>query len=148
MLQENTPAPSFSLFDETQTLRTLDSYKGSWVLLYFYPKDDTPGCTTEACAFRDNFPFYEDTGITVIGISKDSATSHIKFKEKYSLPFTLLSDTEGVIAKLYGADGLLGTKRISYLVDPQGIIKKAYPKVSPATHAEEVLHDLKAFTQS
>lgn len=147
MLQENTPAPSFSLFDETQTLRTLDSYKGSWVLLYFYPKDDTPGCTTEACAFRDNFPFYEDTGITVIGISKDSAASHKKFKEKYSLPFTLLSDTEEVVAKLYGADGLLGTKRISYLVDPQGIIKKAYPKVSPATHAEEVLADLKLLTQ-
>jgi peroxiredoxin Q/BCP len=147
MLQENNPAPTFSLFDETETLRSLDSYKGSWILLYFYPKDDTPGCTTEACAFRDNFPFYEDIGITVIGISKDNALSHKKFKEKYSLPFTLLSDTDGSIIKLYGADGPLGTKRISYLIDPQGIIKKVYPKVSPATHAEEVLTDLKTLTQ-
>ena len=148
MLQENTTAPTFSLFDETQTLRTLESYKGSWILLYFYPKDDTPGCTTEACAFRDNFPFYEDIGITIIGISKDSAVSHKKFKEKYSLPFTLLSDTEGSIAKVYGADGLLGTKRISYLIDPEGTIKKSYAKVSPATHAEEVLADLQSLTQS
>lgn len=148
MLQENTIAPSFSLFDEIETLRTLDLYKGSWILIYFYPKDDTPGCTTEACAFRDNFPFYEDTGITVLGISKDSSTSHKKFKEKYSLPFTLLSDTEGKVATLYGADGILGTKRISYLIDPEGMIRKVYPKVTPAIHAEEVLRDLKALTQS
>jgi peroxiredoxin Q/BCP len=146
MIEENTHAPDFSLQDDNGTAQSLKNYQGSWVLLYFYPKDDTLGCTTEACAFRDNFPFYEDIGITIIGISKDSAVSHKKFKEKYSLPFTLLSDTEGSIAKVYGADGLLGTKRISYLIDPEGTIKKSYAKVSPATHAEEVLNDLKTFT--
>lgn len=144
MIDEQTPAPLFSLKNAMHEEKNLSDYSGHWVLLYFYPKDNTPGCTTEACAFRDNFPFYEDVGIAVIGISSDSPESHQKFKEKYNLPFELLSDSDGVVAKQYGADGMLGTKRISYLIAPDGTIAKAYAKVSPATHAEEVLADLKA----
>jgi peroxiredoxin Q/BCP len=143
MLNEQTIAPNISLLNQDDKQVSLSYFSGSWVLLYFYPKDDTPGCTAEACALRDNFPFYEDTGITVLGVSKDSPKSHKKFIEKYSLPFTLLSDSEGSVAKEYGADGILGTKRVSYLVAPDGTITKAYPKVNPATHAQEVLVDLK-----
>lgn len=143
MITEGTIAPHFTLKNHEEVEKSLSSFLGHWVLLYFYPKDDTPGCTTEACAFRDNFPLYEDIGIQVIGISKDSPESHTAFKEKYNLPFELLSDSDGSVAKEYGADGLLGTKRISYLIGPDGMIKKSYPKVSPAIHAEEVLADLK-----
>lgn len=143
MLEENTIAPNFTLKNQDGKDVSLSDYAGKWTLIYFYPKDDTPGCTKEACALRDNFPFYEDTGIEILGISKDSPASHTKFIQKYSLPFTLLSDSEGSVAQTYGADGMLGTKRISYLVSPNGTIAKAYPKVSPATHAQEVLEDLK-----
>lgn len=144
MLQEKTIAPSFTLKNALYEEKSLGDYAGHWVLLYFYPKDNTPGCTTEACAFRDNFPLYEDIGISVIGINSDSPESHQAFKEKYNLPFELLSDTNGIVAKQYSADGMLGTKRISYLIAPDGTIAKAYAKVNPATHAEEVLADLKA----
>lgn len=144
MLTEHTLAPNFTLPNHEGTPKSLKDFLGHWVLLYFYPKDDTPGCTTEACAFRDNTPFYEDVGIQVIGISKDSPESHATFKEKYNLPFELLSDTDGTTIKAYGADGMLGTKRISYLINPEGVIVKAYGKVSPATHAEEVLKDLQS----
>ncbi len=143
MILEKESAPNFTLLNDDEKNISLSDYTGKWVLLYFYPKDDTPGCTAEACTLRDNFPFYEDTGISIIGISKDTPISHKRFKEKYDLPFTLLSDTEGSTAKTYGADGLLGTKRISYLISPEGLISKAYPKVNPATHAQEVLEDLK-----
>lgn len=143
MLKENTTAPVFSLLNGDNEQKSLSDYSGHWVLVYFYPKDDTPGCTKEACAFRDNTPFYEDIGIKVIGISKDSPESHKKFKDKYKLPFELLSDTTGSVAKQYSADGILGTKRISYLISPDGAIAKAYEKVNPATHAEEVISDLK-----
>jgi peroxiredoxin Q/BCP len=143
MLQEQTIAPNFSLLSDQETPVSLSDFAGKWVLLYFYPKDDTPGCTKEACALRDNFPFYEDTGIAILGISKDSPKSHQKFIEKYSLPFTLLSDTENTVSKQYGADGVLGTKRISYLIAPDSTIAKAYSEVHPATHAQEVLEDLK-----
>ncbi len=143
MLPEKKIAPHFSLINAMHEEKQLSDYAGHWVLLYFYPKDDTPGCTAEACAFRDNFPLYEDIGISVVGISKDSPESHQSFKEKYNLPFELLSDTTGVVAKTYGANGLLGTKRISYLIAPDGTVAKAYANVNPATHAEEVLTDLK-----
>ncbi|HSE56834.1 MAG TPA: peroxiredoxin [Candidatus Paceibacterota bacterium] len=143
MLTEGTITPPFSLPNaEGDTVSSTD-FSGQWTLLYFYPKDDTPGCTKEACAFRDNFPFYEDIGITVVGISRDSVASHKKFKEKYNLPFELLSDTEGAVIETYGAANGTSTKRISYLVDPNGIIAKAYEQVTPATHAETVLKDLK-----
>ena len=146
MIAENNPAPLFTLPNAEGASVSLADYRGSWVILYFYPKDNTPGCTTEACTFRDNFPFYEDTGLKVIGISRDSVAAHKTFKEKYQLPFELLSDTEGSIVAAYGAAGLVGTKRISYLIDPSGTVARAYPKVSPALHPSEVLADMKALS--
>jgi thioredoxin-dependent peroxiredoxin len=143
MLAEASQAPDFTLPNQDGNPIPLSAYLGSWVILYFYPKDDTPGCTAEACAFRDNFPFYEDLGIAAIGISQDSIASHKAFQEKYSLPFELLSDTNGVVSQAYGS-GVEGTpKRISYLINPEGIIAKAYPTVKAATHAQTVLADLK-----
>lgn len=143
MLTEHTPAPLFTLPNADGVPVSLTDYANNWVLLYFYPKDDTPGCTTEACSLRDNMPFLEDIGITVLGINGDSVASHKKFTEKYTLPFNLLSDTTGDTIKAYGADGFLAPKRISYLIAPDGTIAKAYATVSPATHAQEVIDDLK-----
>ncbi len=141
-------APHFSLPNAEGTEVSFSDYLGNWVLLYFYPKDDTPGCTTEACAIRDNFPFYEDLGIAVIGISKDSVESHRKFKEKHQLPFELLSDEKGAVSELYHS-GIGDTpKRISYLINPEGFVVKAYAEVDPLTHAATVLKDLKEITQA
>lgn len=141
MLEEKTQAPKFCLPDETGKTHCLDDYKGRYVLLYFYPKDDTPGCTKEACALRDTHQSYTDSSIVVLGVSADSTESHTRFKEKYELPFTLLSDPEKKVIEKYGARGPLGTKRISYLIDGDGIIQKAYEKVDPKDHATEVLAD-------
>lgn len=143
MLQIHTKAPDFTLTDHAGEKHTLSQYEGQWVLLYFYPKDDTPGCTKEACALRDTALEYEKKNIIVLGVSKDSELSHEKFITKYKLPFTLLSDTDKKVIHLYGAekeDG--GTKRISYLINPEGQIEKVYEKVTPETHAEEVLQDM------
>lgn len=143
MINEQEKAPDFTLLNQDEKQVSLSDFSGKWVLLYFYPKDDTPGCTTEACSLRDNFPFYEETGISIIGISQDTVISHKRFMEKYDLPFELLSDLEGKVSEIYGS-GIGDTpKRISYLINPEGIIVKAYPKVSPPTHAQEVLEDLK-----
>lgn len=139
MLAPGTPAPDFSLEDENGTLHTLADTKGKTVLLYFYPKDGTPGCTKEACTLRDSYAAYKKAGVVVLGISPDSVESHRKFKEKYSLPFTLLSDSSKETAAAYDAKGLLFTSRISYLIDGDGLILNAFPDVDPATHAEEVL---------
>jgi peroxiredoxin Q/BCP len=143
MLKENITAPDFSLPDENNTLHALSDYAGEWVLLYFYPKDDTPGCTKEACTFRDNLPNFEKLNVRVLGISADSPQSHVAFKDKYDLNFTLLSDTKKEVIKMYDAGGAF-TRRISYLIDPKGIIKKAYSKVVPAEHPEQVLNDIRA----
>lgn len=137
MLQEKTIAPDFTLLDESGVAHNLSDYIGDHVLLYFYPKDDTPGCTKQACAIRDAYDEFEKKGIQVIGISADSPESHKKFKAKYKLPFTLLSDKKKEVINIYG-----GTKRVSYLIDPMGFIVKTYPKVDPATHAETILKDL------
>jgi peroxiredoxin Q/BCP len=142
MLENNTQAPDFSLPDQDGTNHTLSSYRGSFVLIYFYPKDDTPGCTKEACAIRDAYDVFTKQGMVVLGISKDSVASHKKFTEKYGLPFTLLADTDKKVITDYKAGSLLMTKRISYLVDPQGMIVKSYPKVDPAMHAKEILADV------
>lgn len=136
-------APEFSLQDHTGTVRTLSEYKGSYLVVYFYPKDNTPGCTKEACMIRDMYDEYAQNGITVLGISKDSPESHVKFKEKYELPFTLLSDPDQSTIQAYGASGTLFNKRITYIIDPEGIIAKVYPNVDPASHAMELLNDLK-----
>lgn len=145
-------APPFKLPDENGKLHTLKEYRGKWLLIYFYPKDDTPGCTIEACAIRDQFKDFKKIGATVVGVSTDSVKSHKKFKDAYELPFTLLADEEKEMIRAYGVWGkksmygrtYMGTKRSSFLIDTKGIVRKAYEKVKPATHAEEVIADLKA----
>jgi peroxiredoxin Q/BCP len=144
-------APSFSLPDQNGKIHSLKDYAGSWLLLYFYPKDDTPGCTTEACSLRDNFPKFKKMQATVIGISIDPVKKHAKFVQKYDLPYTLLSDEKKELVNKYGVWSLkkfmgreyMGTLRWSFLIDPHGKIAKIYEGVKPALHAEEVLRDLK-----
>jgi peroxiredoxin Q/BCP len=151
MLLLNNKAPAFSLADQNGKMHSLDEYIGKWVLLYFYPKDDTPGCTKEACGLRDVHKDYKNAGIQVIGVSKDSVASHKKFEEKYGLPFTLLSDESTKTIEEYGAwveksmfgKKYMGTLRISYLINPKGLVVRVYEKVKPANHATEVLHDVK-----
>ncbi len=143
-------APNFTLPDEKGNNHTLSDYRGKWVLVYFYPKDDTPGCTKEACSIRDNFPKFQKMKAVVFGISKDSVKSHGKFKTKYKLPFTLLADEDKKVMNLYGVWAkkkfmgreYMGTLRTSFLIDPKGKIVKIYEKVKPELHAAEVLDDL------
>ncbi len=147
------PAPDFSLPDQEGKTHALSGYLGKWVLLYFYPKDDTPGCTKEACMLRDALPHFTGLSAAVLGVSVDSVESHKKFAEKYGLPFTLLADPEKHVVNLYSVWGekqmmgktYLGTKRTSFLIGPDGVIKKVYEGVKPDIHAEEVLADLKSF---
>jgi len=144
MLQTNDKAPLFALIGDDGHNYLLSGYIGSWVVLYFYPKDDTPGCTTEACVIRDMYTEFAEEGIMVFGVSSDSQESHAKFKKKYELPFTLLSDPDHETIQDYDAQNALGgTKRVTYIVNPQGKIAKIYPKVDPATHAGLLLADLK-----
>ena len=144
MLAINTPAPDFSLQDQNGDLHSLSYHKGHHVLIYFYPKDDTPGCTTEACTIRDMYKDFESNGVKVFGVSADSVGSHKKFVEKFGLPFTLLSDPDKKVIRLYGANAGSLTKRVSYLISPAGIVMKAYPKVDPAAHGGEILKDITA----
>lgn len=154
-LQKNDKAPEFSLPDQDGKVHSFKACAGSWVLLYFYPKDDTPGCTTEACTFRDNFPKFKKMNAVVLGVSIDSPKSHGKFAKKYELPFTLLADENREVVRAYGVWGkkkfmgrdYLGTRRWSFLIDPQGRIAKIYEDVKPAEHAEEVLRDLEALAR-
>ncbi len=147
-------APDFCLFDQNNTKHCLKDYKGKWVLLYFYPKDDTPGCTVEACTFRDSWSEFEKYNAIVLGVSADSAKSHKKFEEKFSLPFPLLSDPEKEVIKKYDVlkeksmygKTFLGIMRESFLINPEGEIEKEYKNVKPKMHAEEVLADLKELT--
>jgi len=141
MLKVGEKALDFDLPDQDGKLHSLSTYKGQYVLVYFYPKDDTPGCTKEACALRDEYALFEKNGIKVFGISADSKKSHKKFVEKYKLPFTLLSDPEKEVITVYGAGGAIGTKRISYLINKKGIIEKVYQKVDPPSHAKQILDD-------
>ena len=151
MLQVGDPAPDFTLADQNTANHKLSRYRGKWILLYFYPRDNTPGCTKEACAIRDVWADYNDNDIVVLGVSTDSVASHKKFEDKHSLPFTLLADENKEVVKAYGVwqpkklagREFLGTKRISFLIDPDGKIAKVYEKVKPATHAEDVLADFK-----
>ncbi|MBI3332795.1 MAG: peroxiredoxin [Candidatus Omnitrophica bacterium] len=136
-------APDFTLSDQEGKRHSLSEYKGRWVLLYFYPKDDTPGCTKEACGIRDQWKAFEKQKAQVFGLSADSVESHGKFSRKYKLPFTLLSDPDKKVLNAYGAWG-----RNSFLIDPQGKVAKVYEKVKPDLHAQEVLADLKAFAQA
>ena len=149
-LKEGDPAPDFTAPDQTGNSITLSKLKGKHVLLYFYPKDNTPGCTKEACAFRDQFNQFESKGIVVIGVSPDSVKSHDKFVSKFDLPFTLVSDSEKQIVNAYGVWGekefmgrtFDGTFRASFLIAPDGSILKIWPKVKPEAHPAEVLEAL------
>ncbi len=152
MLKAGSKAPDFTLPDQNGEMHSLKDVKGKWLLLYFYPKDDTPGCTVEACTIRDNFGAFKKAGITVWGVSADPVKKHAKFAEKYELPFTLLSDEEKGMLKAYGVWAkkkfmgreYMGILRNSFLIDPNGKIAKIYEGVKPAEHAEEVLADVKA----
>ncbi len=135
-------APEFSLVDQDDKTHSLKDYHGKRVLLYFYPKDDTPGCTREACNFRDNIERLQKK-VVVFGVSGDLATSHQRFAKKYSLNFPLLADPEKKTIASYGADGIVLTKRTSFLISPDGKIEKIYPKVNPDAHVEEVLRDVR-----
>lgn len=145
-------AVEITLPDQKGKTRKLSECRGKWVLVYFYPKDDTAGCTKQACAIRDDFPNFKKLKLTVFGISADSVKSHKKFEEKYTLPFTLLADEDRKVIKAYGVWGkkkfmgreYMGIFRTSFLIDPTGKIAKIYEKVNPATHADMVLADLKA----
>jgi peroxiredoxin Q/BCP len=155
VLEPGDKAPSFSLPDETGRVRTLSEYKGKWVVLYFYPKDDTPGCTKEACAIRDVFEDFSRMGVTVLGVSKDSPESHTAFKEKYGLPFTLLSDEAGSMIEAYGAwqektmfgKTGMGIARITYIINPEQSIEKVYEEVDPANHALQLLAELESILE-
>lgn len=136
-----TPAPTFTLADQDGTLHTLEEFRGKWILLYFYPKDDTPGCTLEACGLRDNFETLAKY-LTIIGVSGDSITSHKKFADKYDLPFLLLADTDKSLSENYGTNGLLFPKRTSFLIDATGVIVKIYENVNPNMHAKEIVSDI------
>lgn len=147
LLEENSIAPDFVLSDESGKMLRLSDYKGKNVLIYFYPKDDTPGCTTEACSFRDGYAEYEKAGVVILGVSADSMNSHAKFKAKYHLPFSLLADVDHKVCDLYGVWGkkkLYGKEydgifRTTYLIGPDGKIKKVFANVKPEGHSQEVL---------
>ncbi len=151
-LDINIPAPDFTLPDETGTLRSLHEFRGKPVVLYFYPKDDTPGCTKEACSFRDDYQVYAEAGVVILGVSPDSPASHARFKQKYNLPFTLLSDEDHQVSRLYGVWGKKkfmgreyeGVLRTTFLIDENGLIKKIFPNVKPEGHSAEVLAALRA----
>lgn len=143
-------APEFTLPDQDGAKHALSSYLGKWVLLYFYPKDDTPGCTIEACTIRDQFKDFQKINAVVLGVSTDSVASHKKFALAYELPFTLLADENKEVVGQYGVFGekkfmgrtYMGTSRTSFLIDPSGKVAKVYEKVKPELHAAEVLADL------
>lgn len=150
MLKVGDSAPLFELADQNGDLHKLEDYKGQWVVLYLYPKDMTPGCTTEACSFRDNYSAFEKMNVKVFGLSFDSVKRHAKFVEKESLPFTLLSDEEHKVIDAYGAWQLkkfmgreyMGTMRWTFIIDPEGKIAKIYDKVKVKVHVDEILEDI------
>lgn len=151
-MQIGAPAPGFSLPDQTGQIQQLSHYRGRWVVLYFYPKDDTPGCTKEACRFRDDIAQLKALGAQVLGISLDSTDSHARFAEKHGLPFPLLSDADATVTKSYGAYRALGplrfARRHTFIINPEGRIAKIYRSVNPDGHSVEVIGDLKALQQT
>lgn len=153
MKQVPYPAPDFSLKDESGNTHSLNEYRGQWLVLYFYPADDTPGCTVEACSFRDARDSLAELGAHVVGVSKDDANSHEKFKAKHSLNFTLLSDPQKIVLNAYGAwgkkqFGVEGTLRKSFIINPDGMVVKVYGRVTPQGHGEQIILDLKALQAS
>jgi len=146
------PAPEFELLDDTNATRRLSDFKGQPLILYFYPADDTPGCTKEACNFRDDYSAYQKAGVTVLGVSPDSVKSHVKFKEKFQLPFSLLADEDHHLCDLYGVWGpkkmmgceYEGVLRTTFLIDAHGKIARVFENVRPSEHSAEVLAALKS----
>jgi peroxiredoxin Q/BCP len=149
---EGEPAPEFTLTSDAGEEVALSSLRGRPVVLYFYPKDDTTGCTAQACGIRDAYAEFERAGAVVLGVSPDSVASHVKFRAKYDLPFTLLADPDHEVAELYGVWGektymgrtYMGVSRSTFVIGPDGTIEKAFHKVKPATHADDVLAALAA----
>ena len=148
VLKPGTKAPDFALKDDQGKTHRLSDYRGKMVVLYFYPKDFTPGCTAEACNLRDNFETLQKKGIVILGVSYDSPQKHKEFKEKYHLPFPLLSDAAKTVAAQYGAKstltGFLFAKRITYLIDKKGFVLHVFDKVKTKSHAQQILDFLKA----
>ena len=146
------PAPTFTLLDENESEHSLSDYRGKPVVLYFYPKDDTPGCTKEACGFRDDYSAYEQAGVEILGVSPDTPKSHAKFKAKYDLPFHLLADTDKDVCRAYDVWGLKksfgreyeGVFRTTYLIDSEGNIAEVFKNVRPADHSAEILEAIQA----
>jgi len=144
------PAPEFEMFDDTNIPRKLSDYRGRSVVLYFYPKDDSPGCTKEACYFRDDYSAYEKAEVVILGVSPDSVESHVKFKKKFQLQFPLLVDDGHKVCDLYGVWGpkkfmgkeYEGVLRTTFLIDPDGNIKKVFENVRPSEHSAELLATL------
>ncbi len=151
-ISEGMSAPDFTVLDENGKQQRLSDYRGQPVILYFYPKDDTPGCTTEACNFRDDYSAYIEAGVTILGVSPNSPKSHLKFKQKFQLPFPLLADEDHAICEAYNVWGekkfmgreYMGVSRTTFLIDPQGNIKKIFENVKPAEHSAELLAAIKA----
>lgn len=147
-------APNFSLPDTHGNLVTLADFRGQWVVLYFYPRDNTPGCTKEACGFRDAHTDYQTQGVIVLGVSTDNAASHTKFIQKFNLPFPLLSDVDAQVATAYESYGLkkfmgkeyMGVSRNTFLIDPDGKLAKVYLKVKPEGHAATILADIASYS--
>ena len=147
MVEEGTQAPDFELTSDTGERVRLSQFRGQPVVLYFYPKDDTPGCTTQACAIRDSYDDFEERGAVVLGVSPDEESSHVKFKQKHGLPFTLLADPDHEVSEQYGVWGerkfagrkYMGIERSTFLIDPEGKIAAVMRRVKPDTHVEQVL---------
>ena len=146
---EGQPAPAFELQDQNGDWHRLDKYHGLWIVLYFYPRDFTPGCTTEACSFRDDIFKFRKMNIALLGVSMDDVESHQKFAEEYSLPFPLLADDDGAVSRIYGTylgigGGVGIAQRQTFLIDPDGLLAKHYPKVDPDVHSAQVMADLES----
>lgn len=141
-LTVGTTAPQFTTLDDQGNTVSLSDFAGKIVVLYFYPKDDTPGCTKQAQSFRDNYTTYQEKDMVVLGVSRDDQASHTKFKEKYGLPFTLLTDVDGAITQAYDVDGGGYAKRVTYIINEDGVISHVDAAVQTATHAEDVLASL------
>lgn len=151
MLSIDSKAPNFTLPNQLDKPISLSDFLGKWVIVYFYPKDDTPGCTTEACNFRDDMDQLIEANVEILGISKDNVTSHKKFADKYNLNFNILADPERTVIESYGAwqeksmygKKYMGIQRMTYIIDPTGTVRHLYPKVTPNGHAKEILKQIK-----
>jgi peroxiredoxin Q/BCP len=155
VMEAGSVAPDFELMDDLSEIRKLSDYRGKPIVLYFYPKDDTPGCTKEACNFRDDYSVYQQAGVEILGVSPDSVVRHVKFKTKYDLPFNLLADEDHKVSELYGVWSKKksfgreyeGINRTSFLIDEGGIIIKVFKRVKPAEHSQQIIEILKKSEQ-